>query len=375
MPVPSDITALSTTAASNSPLGSESPATADDYFRAHAAFIAQLRAVIGGAADPNIPNAYATIAQVVDQSQNRGTTAGTSTAYTLAPATALASYSAGKTFWVTFHVASGASPTLQISGLGTPPALVKQQFDGTYAAIAAGDIPLNHRSRVTLISTTQALVESLPAHSDTLNTTRIDIASATTVNLTTGAPNTRHINITGGGAINGFTVAAGQCYFARFNAAGVLANSAGLVTQTGANITTAAGDTCILRATAANVVEVLAYTPFAYPFLREYVSAEQTITSGGLVTLTHGLGVTPKSAIMVLICKTAELGYSVGDELHISQAFDANLRPSALVCGPTTIKVKYSSDATGVFGAANLTSGVFVILTNANWRLIVRAWA
>lgn len=264
MPVPSDITALSAIAASNSPLGSESPATADDYFRAHAAFIAQLRAVIGGAADPNIPNAFATIAQVVDQSQNSGTTAGTSTAYTLAPATAIAAYTTGKSFWVTFHAASGASPTLQISGLGTPPALVKQLFDGTFVAIAAGDITLNHRSRVTLISTTQALVESLPAHSDTLNTTRINIASAATVNLTTGAPNTRHINITGAVAITGFTVAAGQCYFARLNGA-TLTNNANIVTQTGASITTAAGDTCILRATAANVVEVLGYVPALSP--------------------------------------------------------------------------------------------------------------
>jgi hypothetical protein len=44
MPVPSAITDLSTTAASNSPAGSESArGTIDDYFRAHAKFIAELR--------------------------------------------------------------------------------------------------------------------------------------------------------------------------------------------------------------------------------------------------------------------------------------------------------------------------------------------
>ncbi len=43
MPVPTLITSLSTTAASNSPDGSESVITTDDYVRAHAAFIAQLR--------------------------------------------------------------------------------------------------------------------------------------------------------------------------------------------------------------------------------------------------------------------------------------------------------------------------------------------
>ena len=95
---------------------------------------------------------------------------------------------------------------------------------------------------------------------DTLNTARIDVASAAAVNLTTLAPNTRHINITGTTTITSFTVAAGRCYFVRFAASLTLTNSASLVTQTGGNIVTAAGDTCILRATAANVVEVLAYS-------------------------------------------------------------------------------------------------------------------
>jgi hypothetical protein len=53
MPVPTLITDLSTTIASNSPAGSESPASLDDYQRAHAAFIAQLRderALLAGSA-------------------------------------------------------------------------------------------------------------------------------------------------------------------------------------------------------------------------------------------------------------------------------------------------------------------------------------
>lgn len=98
---------------------------------------------------------------------------------------------------------------------------------------------------------------------DFLNTARIDVASASTINLTTAAPGTRHINITGTTTITAFTVAAGQLYFVRFAGVLTLTNNAGIVTQRGANITTAAGDTCVLRATAANVVEVLYYTPGA----------------------------------------------------------------------------------------------------------------
>lgn len=93
-----------------------------------------------------------------------------------------------------------------------------------------------------------------------LDSTRIDVASIATVNLTSSAPNTRNINITGVNTITAFTVAAGKLYFVRFDSSLTLTNNASIITQRGANIVTAAGDTCIIRATAANVVEVLCYT-------------------------------------------------------------------------------------------------------------------
>jgi hypothetical protein len=76
MPVPSDITALSTTAASNSPVGSETPSSIDDYLRSHASFIAQLRAVIGGAVNPNIPTNLGTAATANLTTSALDTTAG-----------------------------------------------------------------------------------------------------------------------------------------------------------------------------------------------------------------------------------------------------------------------------------------------------------
>lgn len=101
-------------------------------------------------------------AQVQNQTHTAFTTGGTLTAYTLTPVPAIPGYAAGQSFFVTFHASSGAAPTLQISGIATPPNLVKQLGDGTFANIAAGEIPINHRSRVTLLSATQALVEELP---------------------------------------------------------------------------------------------------------------------------------------------------------------------------------------------------------------------
>jgi hypothetical protein len=107
----------------------------------------------------------------------------------------------------------------------------------------------------------QAATKKYVDDSKVLDTTRINVGSASTVNLTADAPNTRHINITGTTTITGFTVAAGLCYLARFAGSLTLTNNAGIVTQTGANIVTQAGDTCILRATAANTVEVVSYVP------------------------------------------------------------------------------------------------------------------
>jgi hypothetical protein len=65
MPVPSLITDLSTTAASNFPAGSDAPSTIDDVLRAHAAFIAQLYsgAAAGYGAANRVPYYNATTTQ------------------------------------------------------------------------------------------------------------------------------------------------------------------------------------------------------------------------------------------------------------------------------------------------------------------------
>lgn len=91
------------------------------------------------------------------------TTGGTSTAYTLTPAPAIAgAYTEGYQWNVRFHAACGAAPTIQVNGIATPPNLVYQKADGTYANLAAGMIQTDHRSVVKLISSTQALVVNVP---------------------------------------------------------------------------------------------------------------------------------------------------------------------------------------------------------------------
>lgn len=211
MPTPTVIADLSTTIANNFPAGSNAPSVLDDVQRAHAAFIAQLRDRT--ATDwPNTPagTIAATTVQGAINELGRAdviyTTAGTSTAYTLTPSPAITAYAAGQSFYVTFNAASGAAPTLAISGVATPPNLVKQLLDGTYANIAANDLPINHRSRVTLMSATQALVQ-LPTAALTLGVGQTwqnltaSRAAATTYTNTTGRPlffNIRALNAVAG---------------------------------------------------------------------------------------------------------------------------------------------------------------------------------
>lgn len=123
----------------------------------------------------------AAISDIISQTQNSGTTAGTSTAYTLTPATAATSYSANQLYFVTFHAASGDSPTFTISGVATPPNLVKLMADGTYANIRQGDIPTSLRSRVVGVSATQYAVLDLPTPAGATDYNVIDFSADITI--------------------------------------------------------------------------------------------------------------------------------------------------------------------------------------------------
>jgi hypothetical protein len=110
---------------------------------------------------------------------------------------------------------------------------------------------------------------------------------------------------------------------------------------------------------------------------KRFVSAEQTLTSAGAVIIPHGLGVTPALFQFRLICKTAEVGYSIDDELIISNGFESSTGSAnyGFSCVPdtTNINIRYGSQVQ-VFIVNHKTTGVGTGLNNVNWKLIVRAW-
>jgi hypothetical protein len=111
------------------------------------------------------------------------------------------------------------------------------------------------------------------------------------------------------------------------------------------------------------------------PFTKYYESAEQTITLGATFSLTHAMGVKPKVVEVSAICKTADGGVLVGEEIPVrfDSAGVAAGYGATPVWDATTIKIRVGN--TGPFLFLSTAGAVIGPTSNANWRYIVRAWA
>ena len=160
-----------------------------------------------------------------------------------------------------------------------------------------------------------------------------------------------------------------------------------LLNNNGDNIAVEAGDrsVCIQGTATAWTVWVMrasgeavrATTP---AISKEFTSAEQTITAGGTVTLAHGLGVDPKIMQCYLICKTAENGWSVGDKMMLDWIHiyggTAQSRGHTLYFDATNVYILWGNSAPGnTYEGMNKTTGARIAPTDANWRLVVKAYA
>jgi len=112
----------------------------------------------------------ATIKNMVDEIL---TTGGTSTAYTLTPSVAIGSYVTGQRFQVKFNVTCGASPTINISGLGA-----KNLTKGGATALSASDVMIDGLYTVEYDGT-QLQVIGISSSSGSTAATRAEIATGT----------------------------------------------------------------------------------------------------------------------------------------------------------------------------------------------------
>lgn len=162
------------------------------------------------------------------------------------------------------------------------------------------------------------------------------------------------------------------------NVDAVQASVDGLGTASTKDTQTTISDTDLIIPTSGAVVD---YVAAQAVFTQSYTSAEQTIGAATLITLAHGLGVVPSFLQYRLVCQTAEQGYSIGDIVDPLPSQGGNPNAStALQVGlgvkidATNITARCSSSASTFMGN-NATTGASVGLSDANWTLVVKAWA
>lgn len=129
---------------------------------------------------------------------------------------------------------------------------------------------------------------------------------------------------------------------------------------------TQAGSSTALAVTPAGMAAALGFKTY-------YQSAEQTITPGTQTTLTHSLGAIPKHMTVELVCKTANLGYSVDDRVVIASknGNSGNVGVSSIY---NSTQLKFTVGSVGI-SLLNATTGTIGSITEASWRIVLRAWA
>lgn len=113
--------------------------------------------------------------------------------------------------------------------------------------------------------------------------------------------------------------------------------------------------------------------------IKEYVSADQTIVAGGLITLSHGLGVMPKIVTLEYVCTTATDGYSIGDVIDSSNFnYDhTDGTATGFSTEKTTTQLLIRCAAAGPAFFAVKSGGGQIALANIapNFKLVARAFA
>lgn len=241
-----------------------------------------------------------------------------------------------------------------------------------------------------------------------------NLASAATTDL--GSQISTALNITGAVNITSFgtSAAEGTEYLLRFNGTLTIAAGANIVTPSGGNITTYSGMYMLLKMDASNVWRILWFTSrlqetgggankltfdlSAYsanrkttwpdgdvtipagtllsaasvPLTKGFESAAQTITTGGQLTIAHGLGAVPKTYVIWLVCVTAENGYTAGQRVGFDTAAIPTNRGLSVIVDATNVVLRFGSAA---FAITNASTGASGSLTPANWNLVVGVYA
>jgi len=110
----------------------------------------------------------------------------------------------------------------------------------------------------------------------------------------------------------------------------------------------------------------------AVPNPTRFKSAEQTITTAGLLTIAHGLSTTPRRVWGELVCKTTDVGYAVNDRIqtHPMSGQDWDSISYSVYVDATNVYVRFGSNVMYIPNKSTGTSGA---ITTGNWKLVIYA--
>ena len=208
------------------------------------------------------------------------------------------------------------------------------------------------------------------------------VASAATTDIWNAGDGTL-LHVTGTTTITSFGTApqAGALRIVLFDAAVTLTHGANLVLNAGgANITTAAGDMAIVVADTVTKHHCYLLKASGSPFARSFTSEEQTITSGGSLTIAHSFGAVPKLIVCKLVCKTADIGFAVDDEVFVNPGMADGTGGSTngvgvtVVADSTSLNIRFGNQSSA-FNLIRKDTGALTSITNSSWRFLVSAYA
>jgi len=101
--------------------------------------------------------------------------------------------------------------------------------------------------------------------------------------------------------------------------------------------------------------------------LKSFISQEYSIASGVVANIKHGLSNTPSNVRWVVVCRTNDVGYSVGDELNVASV-DANTYPAFSSGANSTNVFLIFDDNASAFEIANKSTGARQNGVLARWK-------
>jgi hypothetical protein len=403
MPAPVLITDLSTTAASNSPAGSEAPSVLDDVQRAHAAFIAQLRdggafaqplkMALGTAALPSYTfagdldtGAFSPGADIYAISTGgaerlrvvNNFVQANVPVMALADAAAFCHYLRGRTgdniSAISFQTFAGAELSRMFVEAGgawtyatSAGATIQMRMDSA-GNWGFGAAPVSQKLEVTKNQNAATAV--------VVRNTDAGASAESILQLTNNTKFVNHaVNFNGnyyllagaGGIVTSFHRFDTHNWQTNGGVTTMTLSSTGLLTLVGAGATPAPNDNSKKVAT----TEYVKAEINRLGFTRVFKSTDQTVTPNSTLNVAHGLGARPEMFKVVLKCTTAEANFAVGDEVEPIQTVPG-VSVINISADATNIIINYTGANTQVL---NKTLQVATTITSANWRFVVRAYA